>query len=67
MILIFINTPREFYSYWWRARHVGVFKWLIKTQLKLFKTGWLRVLGVQPNVRQFKLRGTQFVAISNST
>ena len=59
-------VSRQFhYSYWWRARHVGVFKRLIKTQLKLFKTSWLRVLGAQAHVRQFKLRGMQFIAISN--
>ena len=39
---------------------MGVFKQLIKTQLKLFKTGWLLILGAQAHVSQFKLLETQF-------
>ena len=61
----FINTPDSFAIPFGRVRHVGVFKGLIKTQLELFKTRWLRVLGVQAHVRQLNLRGTQFIAISN--
>ena len=50
--------PKQFlYSYWWRARHVGVFKRLIMTS----------VYNRLPRVRRARLlRGTQIIAISNS-
>ena len=65
--LVFKNTPDSFAVSIGRERVLtGVFKRLIKSQLKLFKTDWLRVLGAHANVRQFKLRRTQFIAISYS-